>query len=474
MRIKLTKRGIESFTFPADRPEGAFVAMMDSEIRGFGVRVRSGDRKAYIFRYRTRDGLQRTLQIGDFHGMTLEEAREVATEWRATIDKGGDPGEEREERREALTLAELATEYLERHAKPRKKTWAQDRDRFEKYVRPALGTRKITTITSAQIARLHHDIGTSAPYLANRLLEVLRKMFKLAVKWGYLPAGHDNPAVGHERFREKKRDRWLTPEELARLVEAIDLETGAPGGVEDSVCSQIVQALAARGPLTVAEVAEVVGHPRPKTSILLSALVKQGRLLRVGRGTYATPERHETPENLRLRAAFWLYLLLGVRKSELLGARWEDVDFGRAELRIPETKAGRAHSVPLGPAALAILRELPREGDNPFLFPGRKPGSPLQNIDGAWRRIRARAGVEDVRIHDLRRTVGSWLAQAGSSLLVVQKALNHSTYQAALVYARMSEDPVRRALEEHERRVLVAAGREPEAEVVPLRDAVDG
>lgn len=460
--MKLTIRSIDQFAFPAGAPPNTWHVLMDDEVRGFGVRAYPSGRKAYIFRYYTRDGRRRTLQLGDHGGMTLHEARRLARQHRAETDAGGDPTEDRQDRRSALTLSELATEYIERHARPRKKTWTQDRDRFEKYVRPVLGAHKVTTITSAQIARLHHEIGASAPYLANRIVEVLRKMFKLAVTWGYLPSGHENPAVGHERFREKKRDRWLTPEELARLVEAIDLETGASAGVEDSVCSQIVGALAARGPLTVAEVAEVVGHPRPKTSILLSALVKQGRLVRVGRGIYATPERDESPENLRLRAAFWLYLLLGVRKSELLGARWEDVDFGRAELRIPETKAGRAHSVPLGPAALAILRELPREPESPFLFPGRKPGSPLQNIDSAWRRIRARAGVEDVRIHDLRRTVGSWLAQAGSSLLVVQKALNHSTYQAALVYARMSEDPVRRALEEHERRVLVAAGRVPE------------
>lgn len=117
-----------------------------------------------------------------------------------------------------------------------------------------------------------------------------------------------------------------------------------------------------------------------------------------------------------VRAAFWLYLLTGVRKSELLGAKWADVEFDRRELRLPETKAGRPHIVPLSEPALEVLRALPREQGNPHVLPGRKEGAPLVNIAKAWDQVRRNAGIEDVRLHDLRRTVGSWLAQSGNDI----------------------------------------------------------
>jgi len=83
--------------------------------------------------------------------------------------------------------------------------------------------------------------------------------------------------------------------------------------------------------------------------------------------------------NPYVRGALWLYLLTGVRKSELLGAKWIDVDLDRRELRLPETKAGRAHIVPLSYPALEVLRALPREHGNPHILPGRKEGAPLVN-----------------------------------------------------------------------------------------------
>jgi len=158
-----------------------------------------------------------------------------------------------------------------------------------------------------------------------------------------------------------------------------------------------------------------------------------------------------------VRAALWLYLLTGARKNELLKAKWEYVDFDLAELRLPDTKAGRVHYIPLSEAALAILGNLPRTAGNPYIFPGRKDGKPLVNIAKSWRRIRKAAGIEDVRLHDLRRTVGSWLATAGASLPLIGKTLGHSQPSTTAIYARLSEDPVRKALEEHGARLMEAA-----------------
>ncbi|MCK7574873.1 MAG: site-specific integrase [Chromatiales bacterium] len=223
-------------------------------------------------------------------------------------------------------------------------------------------------------------------------------MFDLARRWGFVPEDHSNPARDIDRFKEAKRDRWVTPEELPRLAQAINEEP-----------------------------------------------------------------------NQSARFGLWLYLLTGARKSELLRARWEDVDWTRAELRLPDTKAGRVHYVPLSGPALALLREIPRDEGNPYILPGKLEGAHLVNINKPWNRVRKAAGVEDVRIHDLRRTVGSWLAQAGNSLHLIGRVLNHSNQSTTAIYARFGEDSVRAALEQHGTRIIGAAGLTPSADVTEIK-----
>jgi integrase len=163
--------------------------------------------------------------------------------------------------------------------------------------------------------------------------------------------------------------------------------------------------------------------------------------------------------NVYIRSALWLYLLTGARKRELLNARWDDVDFERRELRFGKTKSGRPHHIPLSGPAIAILQSVPKMEGNDYIFPGARQGRPLVNISKAWLRVRERAEVKDARLHDLRRTVGSWLAQAGNDLHLIGKVLNHSQLSTSAVYARFSQDVVREALEGHGQRILEAAGR---------------
>lgn len=174
--------------------------------------------------------------------------------------------------------------------------------------------------------------------------------------------------------------------------------------------------------------------------------------------------------NPYVRAALWLYLLTGMRKSELLQARWDAIDWERAELRLGRTKAGRTHYIPLSGPAIELLRNLPRREGNPYLLPGAKVGQHLVNINKAWREVREAAGVADIRLHDLRRTVGSWMAQAGNSLHLIGKVLNHSNASTTAIYARFGEDQIRQALEQHaERLTRAAVGNK--ADVVPLKEA---
>lgn len=147
-------------------------------------------------------------------------------------------------------------------------------------------------------------------------------------------------------------------------------------------------------------------------------------------------------------AAIPLLLLTGLRKGELFSARWEDVDLKRGEIRLPETKSGEAQVRVLPSPAVEILRNLPRYRESPFVFPSPKdPRTHRTDIKPQWRRIRKAAGLEDVTLHDLRRTAGSFMAQAGVPLQVIQHVLGHAHPGVTKLYARLASDNERNALE---------------------------
>ncbi len=158
--------------------------------------------------------------------------------------------------------------------------------------------------------------------------------------------------------------------------------------------------------------------------------------------------------NPYVRGAFFVGLLTGARRSEVLTMRWDDLDLQQAIWRIPDTKADRPHTIPLPIPVIEDLLKLPRLEGNPFVFCGRWGRSHLINVSKPWRRIRKEAGLEDVRIHDLRRTLGSWLVAAGASLPLIGKALNHSNQETTAIYARLQLDPVRAALDANAAKML--------------------
>ena len=163
--------------------------------------------------------------------------------------------------------------------------------------------------------------------------------------------------------------------------------------------------------------------------------------------------------NIYVRAVLWLYLLSGARKSELLKARWDQINWSRRQLKLPITKSGEAQTVALSQPAIAILQATPETEDNPHIFPSRLKGRHLVNIDKAWGRIRKAAGLEDVRIHDLRRTLGSWLSQDSVDLNQIKEALRHASISTTLTYARLGADPARAAMESHGEKVMQIAGK---------------
>jgi integrase len=144
---------------------------------------------------------------------------------------------------------------------------------------------------------------------------------------------------------------------------------------------------------------------------------------------------------------------------ELLQARWDDLDWDRGQLRLPQTKSGDEQTATLSAPALAILQATPRLDGNPFIFPGHIKQRHLVNIAKPWDRIRTAAGMPDLRLHDLRRSVGSWMTQAGVDLNLIKDALRHADLNTTLTYARLGADAARDAMEAHGEQVLAAAGK---------------
>lgn len=394
---KLTKTFIDGLTY--GKSGNAKDIWWDSGLPGFGVRVYPSGKKAFVIEYRVnRRKRLKTIGAAGTELLTLDRGKERAKRDLYGLLDDIDPLRSRDQQREAGTFEELAAAYIERHAKPHNKTWKTDQYRLSTKINKRFGGLLVLSITHDDIATFHGDFGKKSPYEANRQVRLLSNVFNKAIKWGMVPDSFKNPATGIDYFKEEKRDRFVTPEELPRLMEEISKEA-----------------------------------------------------------------------SIYTKSALWLYLLMGMRKTELLSAKWEQIDFHRKELRLPDTKAGRAHYLPLTDAAIKVLEDIPRVSENPHVFVGARKGKHLVNIDKAWRRIRKDAGLEDVRIHDLRRTLGSWLAQSGNSLHLIGRILNHSNASTTQVYARFQQDNIRTALDQHGKQMMGIAGKSTPAEVIRLK-----
>lgn len=172
--------------------------------------------------------------------------------------------------------------------------------------------------------------------------------------------------------------------------------------------------------------------------------------------------------NETLRDYFLISLLTGARRSNVQEMQWSHIHLDRAEWRIPTTKNGDPQTVTLTTEVVEILRT--RQGSDPmWVFPGTGVTGHLVEPKKAWKRVLGRAGIANLRIHDLRRTLGSWQAKTGASLVIVGKSLNHKSPSTTAIYARLDLDPVRDSVERATGAMFVAAGLRPTAEVVPLK-----
>ncbi len=381
--VKITKRIVDAAA-PGERE----YAIWDSEISGFGLRVYPTGRKAYCLKYRVgggRGGTARKPTIGTHGTITAEQARAIAKDWSAEIRRGGDPSAARTASRNAPLMAELFERYLEDHARPHKKASSvkDDEGLIRCLMLPAFRRRKVAEVMRADVDGFHKGL-KGTPYRANRALALLSKAFNLAEVWGWRPDG-SNPCRHVRKYREEKRERFLSQQELARLGSAL--------------------AAAERGEVT---------SPRGVTI-----------------SSYAV-------------AATRLLIFTGARRGEILGLRWEHVNFEAGRLELPDSKTG-AKFIYLPPAALQLLQELPRVEGNPHVIVGGKPGAALVNLREPWVAIRQAADLGDLRIHDLRHSFASVGAAGGMSLPIIGALLGHKETATTARYAHLSDDPLRSA-----------------------------
>ncbi len=379
--MALTKRAIDALRYEGGPGAAMQQVLYDGEVPGFGLRVYPSGKKSFILRYRNEAGRSKLVTIGRYGVLTPTQARRRAHALLADVYGGDDPVElRRTERSESITLGEFADRWLEDYARPHRRSWLEDRRRIKTRIKPALGSRRLRDVTPADVARLHATIGKSAKVEANRVVQLMRAVFNAALAWQVLPAGHANPAmVSRTTYGGANGVRTFRERSRERFVR------------EDEM-------------------------PRLLKSIAL--------------------------EESEIQALLRLVLYTGCRKSEILTAKWEQVHIQRAELALSEGKEG-GRVVFLSDAALAVLRSMVRTA-SPYLFPSPNDAQrPRADIRRQWQRVRKNAGLLDVTLHDLRRTVGAWMANSGASDLIIGKALGHSDPEATRVYARVTDTTAR-------------------------------
>ena len=391
--MKLTKRAVEGIV-PSGKRENYF----DEVLTGFCLRVGVSGEKSFYVVYRTGKGRsfpKRWLKLGTFPETSVEQARAMAKAMLAKVAQGEDPSEEIREEKGALSVKDVfllfEQEHIDTRLKP--KTVHEYKRIIERLILPELGREKINRITPRHCSKLHHSL-RETPYQANRCLAVLSKFFAWCEKNGYRDKG-TNPAEYIEKFKEHKRQEFLTEEELKILGE------------------------------TLARM-EQTWHERQKsrekrTSALVDTITPQAA------------------------AVIRLLMFTGARVGEILSLEWGHIDTQRALAILPDSKTG-FKVLQLPAPALEVLDSLPKMSK--WVFPSDSASGHMVNIKDAWGDVLLQAGLSGWRLHDLRHAFASVMVNSGSSLPIVGKILGHRNTSTTQRYAHLEENPAKKAAEE--------------------------
>jgi integrase len=371
----------------------------DTSLPGFSLRVNAKGKKTWCLSYRF-SGKWTRYTFGQFPIMMLAEAREFAADSLREVAHGTNPGDKKKEERQADTFDYLASEYIERHAKVKKKSWHEDQRIIDTDLMPIFGGIKAKDLTRRDVRAFLDRKAKTAPIMANRIRATLRKMYN----WGIInEIVEDNPVLLVPLpAKDRQRDRILTEDEIKKVWQALNKEGDG-----------------------------------------LKSHRKRQRI---------------TAGSLKLR------LITAQRGGEVMGMEWSEIDGEWWTIPGTKTKNGLAHRVPLTPLALRILDEIKKEVEgtggkkkplSQFVFPGPSGKAPMANPQKALERIQTATGIH-FRGHDLRRTAASLMTGMGTSRLTVSKILNHVEPGVTAVYDRHSYDKEKReALEAWSRQLTI-------------------
>lgn len=407
MRRRLTKRLVDSLN-PGSRDQFVW----DPELAGFGCKVTPAGRKVYVLQYRPRirgrSSAPRRITLGKHGELTPDEARKLAADLLVEVRSGRDPAEAWRNR-DVPTVADLAErfvkKYLPNKKRPPRSSTIEYYDRILRlHVVPVLGERLVAAVTAEDLERLHQRM-RSRPYIANRTLSVLQQAFDQAERWQWRPRG-SNPATFVEHYPESRRgaakEVLLTPEQMSRLLAAIDKEQA--GGGSPYACDAIRVAF-----WTGWRIGEV--------------LRLEWANLDISRGRAKLLRTKTAEEEYRSLPVEGLAILEGVRRV-----------------------AGSPYVFP-GAAPDRHLTTV------------KKPWNRIRKRAGLDRL----EGLGPLRLHDLRHNVVSWDVSRGVPLEIAGKNVGHRSRRATEVYAHFAPDALKKAADDRARamRDSMNAEREP-------------
>ncbi len=355
--------------------------LFDDNLPGFCARIAPSGKRHYYLQYMKNKKVKR-LMLG-MHGiLTAEAARDKANAMLVNIKGGADPVEEKIQKNLEPTVAELAARYMKEHVAAHcKQSTAAG---YRRYLDKQI-LPALGGMKASDVTRkdisAFHQSLSKTPYEANRCLEIISKMFNLAELWGFRSDG-SNPRRHIKKFQETQRERYLTKEESGRL------------------------------------------------------------------GAVLTEIKNNPKKNPVVAYCIETLLYTGCRLGEIQKLKWEYVDRDNSCLRLPDSKTG-ARIVYIGQNVIDLLKEVETHPDrplnNPYVFWGAVEGTYVKDPQKPWRDYRKKAGLGEMRIHDLRHSFASHAVSQGMSLAMIGKLLGHTQVQTTARYAHLMADPVREA-----------------------------
>lgn len=443
-KMDFTIRAIEALPAPAERRS----EFKDTKAPGLYLRVTTKGVKTFSFVGRAK-GASRVerLTLGKFPTVKPEQARQRATQIAGQLAAGTSVAAAARERRGELTLNQLKDAYLT-HLRRTTKRPEHFEKHYDLYISPHFGARRLSEIRATDVARWHHALPE----------QILRRR---------------EAAEAERRAKKEQRRREVAARQSVRRhgpdpKPKVEVHLSAGRVTGKTTANRALDWLRAMFNWALRPQYALFSGVNPAAGHTEFPEVQRDRFLQPSE---IRPffEALATEPNATARDFVLTELLTGARRSNVQEMRWSELDFDRAEWRIPRTKNDDPQTVPLVEELVVLLQERKKTTNSVFVFASTKSKTGhIVNTAKSWKRLLQRAGLSDIRQHDLRRTLGSWQARTGASLVLIGKSLNHRDPSSTQIYARLDMDPVRESVTRATTAIFQAAGLKPPGEVIQL------